>query len=418
MSDFLAIAGVTLVLRWTLQNALASSGLDTVLGQTPTVTALPPDRVVVGDNETPQLNLFMYHAGLNQGWRNAELPERNASGALLSAPTLALDLQYMLSAYGPHDLDAEILLGWAVQILHEQPVLTRDIVQASLTAARGAAGASSQTQATGLTTLADQVELVKLTPQPLTAEEINRLWTAFQAHYRATASYLASVVLIRRQRATTVNLPVQTRNILVQPMEQPVIDDVAPAMVAVGEVLTLRGRHFVGESVSDTTVTFDGTTSVVPDLVQDRFIRVAIPATLMAGIRMVQISRAVRFGAPTDPHAGTQSNPATFMLLPGIVTPPATIARGANLSLTINPAVGRRQRAALLIGSQSIELEPRPLSAPATTTTLVFPIPADSTPAPAPGLPLRVRIDGAESRVTLNNALIPPAYVPRIAVTP
>ena len=418
MSDFLAIAGVTLVLRWTLQNALASSGLDTVLGVTPTVTALPPDRVVVGDNEAPQLNLFMYHAALNQGWRNAELPERNASGALLTAPTLAVDLNYMLSAYGPHELDAEILLGWAVQILHEQPVLTRDIVQASLTAARGAPGASSQTQATGLTTLADQVELVKLTPQPLTAEEINRLWTAFQAHYRATASYLASVVLIRRQRPTTVNLPVQTRSILVQPMEQPVIDDVTPAMLVIGQVLLLRGRHFVGESVSDTTVTFDGTISVVPDLVQDRFVRVSIQVTLLAGIRMVQVSRAVSFGVPTDPHAGVQSNPATFMLLPQIVTPPATIARGATLSLTVNPPVGRRQRAAVLIGGQSVEIEPRPLSAPETSATLSFPIPSTFAPVPAPGAPLRVRIDGAESRVTLNNALIPPAYEPRIAVTP
>jgi uncharacterized protein DUF4255 len=379
---------------------------------------LPPDRVVIGENEVPQLNLFMYHADLNQGWRNATLPERNATGALLAAPTLALDLHYMLSAYGPHELDAEILLGWAMQLLHEQPVLTRDIVQSSLTAARAATGATSEAQATGLSTLADQMELVKLTPQALSAEDINRLWTAFQAHYRATASYLASVVLIRRQRPMVVGLPVQTRNILVQPMELPVIEDVSPAMLAVGEVLLLRGRHFVGQQVSDTSALFDDATTVPPDLALDRFVRVTVPGTLMAGIRMVRVARAVSFGAPTDPHAGAQSNPATFMLLPRIVSPPATIARGATLTLTIDPPVGRRQRAALLIGSQSVEIEPRPLSAPATTTTLDFPIPADFAPVPAPGAPLRVRIDGAESRVTFNNALIPPAYEPRIAVTP
>ena len=77
MSDFLAVAGVSLVLRWTLQEALAGSGLDTVLGATPAITTLPPDRMVIGENEVPQLNLFMYHADLNQGWRNATLPERN-----------------------------------------------------------------------------------------------------------------------------------------------------------------------------------------------------------------------------------------------------------------------------------------------------------------------------------------------------
>lgn len=417
MSDFLAVAGVTLVLRWTLQDALASSGLDTVLGATPVVTALPPDRIEVGQNEAPQLNLFMYQTTLNQGWRNAELPERSAAGALQSAPTLALDLHYMLSAYGSHELDAEILLGWGAQVLHEQPVLTREIVQAALNAARAAPGASSQAQATGLTTLADQIELVKVTPQPLSTEELNRLWTAFQANYRATTAYLASVVLIRRQRVTRVSLPVQTRNILVQPMELPVIEDVAPGLAAAGEVLTLRGRHFVGELASDTSVSFDGT-AVAPDLVQDRFIRVTVPATLLAGVRTVQVTRAIRFGVPTDPHAGVQSNPATFMLLPRLVAPPATVARGATLSLTIDPPVGRRQRAAVLIGSQSVEIEPRPLSAPATTATLDFPIPADFTPVPAPGAPLRVRIDGAESRVTLNTGLVPPAYEPRIAVTP
>lgn len=418
MSDFLAVAGVTVVLRWILQDALAASGLDTVLGATPTVTALPPDRVVVGQNEAPQLNLFMYHASLNQGWRNVGLPERNAGGTLLTAPTLALDLHYMLSAYGPHELDAEILLAWGAQVLHEQPVLTREAVQSTLIAARSAPGASSQTQAVGLTTLADQAELVKLTPEPLSAEEINRLWTAFQAHYRATASYLATVVLIRRQQPTHVSLPVQTRNILVQPMEFPIIEDVTPGMVVVGQVLTLRGRHFIGELSSDTMVRFDGTTAVVPDLVQDRSIRVTVPNTLMAGVRMVQVTRAVRFGTPTDPHTGTQSNPATFMLLPQLTTPPATVARGATLSLTIDPPVGRRQRAAVLIGNQSVELEPRPLSSPSSTTTLDFPVPEDFTPVPAPGAPLRIRIDGAESRVALNTALIPPAYEPRIAVTP
>jgi len=56
MSDFLAVAGVTSVLRWMLIDALAGSGLDTTLGATPHVTALPPDRIVVGDAEAPRLN--------------------------------------------------------------------------------------------------------------------------------------------------------------------------------------------------------------------------------------------------------------------------------------------------------------------------------------------------------------------------
>ncbi|MGH7063564.1 MAG: hypothetical protein ACREET_05760, partial [Stellaceae bacterium] len=141
-------------------------------------------------------------------------------------------------------------------------------------------------------------------------------------------------------------------------------------------------------------------------------------ATLSAGVRMVQIRRNVRFGAPTDPHSGLASNPATFMLLPTIAAPPSTVQVGATLTLTISPPVGRRQRAAVLIGSQSVEIEPRPLSAPDSSAMVAFPIPTGFTPVPAPGAPLRVRIDGAESRVSWDTSLLPPAYVPRITVTP
>ncbi len=418
MSDFLAIAGVSSVLRWVLLDALAGSGLDSVLGVAPAVTALPPDRIVVGDNESPQLNLFMYHVAPSAAWRNNDLPERDSAGRRVSSPPLALDLHFLLSAYCRHELDAEILLGWAMQILHEQPVLTRDLVQSALAASSSAPGATTEVQAVGLSTLADQSELVKLTPQPVSTEDTYKLWTAFQARYRATAAYTASVILIRRQRPARVSLPVQTRNILVQPLERPVIGDVSPAMIAAGEVLTIQGRHFVGESVADTSVSFDDGDPLTPDLAQDRFARITVPATLSAGVRMVQIRRNVRFGAPTDPHSGLASNPATFMLLPTITAPPSTVQVGATLTLTISPPVGRRQRAAVLIGSQSVEIEPRPLSAPDSSAMVAFPIPAGFTPVPAPGAPLRVRIDGAESRVSWDTSLLPPAYVPRITVTP
>ena len=138
-----------------------------------------------------------------------------------------------------------------------------------------------------------------------------------------------------------------------------------------------------------------------------------------AGVRGVQITRQVRFGSPGDPHQGVQSNLASFMLLPTIVTPPATAQVGTTLTLTINPPVGRRQRAAVLIGGQSVEIDPRPASAPATSTTLAFPHPGEGfAPVPAPGAALRVRIDGAESRVQPNPAPPPaPPYLPLIVVT-
>lgn len=419
MSDFLAVAGVTAVLRWILREAITGSGVDTAVNATPTISALPPDRIVVGDTEIPQVNVFMYHVSLNSGWRNVGLPELDPGGRRVSAAPLAIDLHFLISAYGPNELDGEILIGWVMQVMHENPVLTRDLVQTALTTIATAVGATTEDQRVGLSTLADQTELIKLSPQSLSTEEVYRLWPAFNAHYRATAAYLATVVLLQRQRPLRAALPVQRVGILVQPMERPVIVDVSPGLVATGEQLVITGRHFIGDNPAGTVVTFDDGTSVAPDALQDAVARVTVPAALLAGVRGVQITRRVQFGSPGDPHQGVQSNLASFMLLPTIVTPPAGTQVGTTLTLTINPPVGRQQRAAVLIGDQSIGIDPRPTSAPALSATLAFPIPAGFAPVPAPGAPLRVRIDSAESRVQPNPAPPPaPAYLPLIVVNP
>jgi hypothetical protein len=420
MSDFLAVAGVTAVLRWMLREAIPGSGIDAAVGATPAISALPPDRIATGTTEVPQVNIFMYHVSFNSGWRNVGLPELDAGGRRVSSPPLAIDLHFLLSAYGPGELDGEILLGWAMQVMHEQPVLTHDLVQTALSAIATAAGATAEDQHVGLSTLAGQAELIKLSPQSLTTEEVYRLWPAFNAHYRATAAYLATVVLIQRLRPMRSNIRVRSRNILVQPLEFPVIDDVSPGLVATGEQLLVIGHHFVGENASDTVVTFDDGTSVAPDTIQDAAVRVTIPPTLLAGMRGVQITRNVIFGSPGDPHPGIHSNLASFMLLPTLVTPPATAQVGTTLTLTVKPPVGRQQRAVLLIGGQSIEIGPRPTSAPAMSPTLAFPIPAIGfSPVPAPGAVLRVSVDGAESRMQANPAPPPaPPFLPLIVVNP
>src|SRR5688500_2501290 len=114
MSNALALAAVTAVLMDLLQNTLIDNDLSAGLGEVK-VTAMPPDRVIAGQNGnvTNQLNLFLYRVSPNQGWRNVGLPSRSShSGERLSNPPLALDLHYLLTAYGRSDLDAEILLGY------------------------------------------------------------------------------------------------------------------------------------------------------------------------------------------------------------------------------------------------------------------------------------------------------------------
>src|SRR3712207_763671 len=123
MSNALAIASVTAVLKDLLDNALIDDSISATVGGPVTVDTLAPDRIETGEEEKAQLNLFLYHVMPNPAWRNVGLPSRDGNGGRLTNPPLALDLYYLLTAYGQQDFHAEILLGYAMQVLHETPVL-------------------------------------------------------------------------------------------------------------------------------------------------------------------------------------------------------------------------------------------------------------------------------------------------------
>src|SRR5690349_19913580 len=111
MSTALAIASVTYVLKDLLNTGLTKQDITGTIGGNVTVTALPPDRIDAGNTtENNQLNLFMYQATFNSGWRNQALPSLNSRGERIQNPPLALDLHYLLTAYGSEELHHEILL--------------------------------------------------------------------------------------------------------------------------------------------------------------------------------------------------------------------------------------------------------------------------------------------------------------------
>jgi len=66
-------------------------------------------------------------------------------------------------------------------------------------------------QALSAADLADQLELIKITPVSMSTEEMSKLWSAMQAHYRPSAAYSISVVLIEAEKPARSPLPVLTR---------------------------------------------------------------------------------------------------------------------------------------------------------------------------------------------------------------
>jgi hypothetical protein len=415
VSDYLAVGGVSVVLRSLLTTALTVSGPSSLLGAPMSITATSPDLVPTGANENPRLNLFMYYASPNAAYRNFDFPAYDSAGRRISNPPLALDLHYLLTAYGSTQFDPEILLGWAMQVFHEMPIVSRETVQDALTAL---GTATPESNLLSKSTLANQMESLRITPESLSNDDISRLWMAFQTNYRPTASYLVTVVLIQGTQAVKSNLPVQTRTLIALPLQPPVIDSVSPVALAPGEMLTIAGSNFIGDALSDTLVAFDQGSPVTPDTIQPNLIRVKIPSTLPAGGRTVRILRRVSFGVSTDPHKGFSSHLAAFQVVPTLSSPPANVAAGTTLTLTITPDVGNTQKAILYLGDFAIRIDDRAATGPASSSTLGFPIPSGFAPG---NYPLRVSIDGADSRLVLDTTQGSASFgqfLPQITVTP
>ena len=435
MSNALAIASVTAVLRDLLNNGLIDHNVPGAVGDV-TVTALPPDRIDVTEtNFTSRLNLYLYKVSHNSGWRSVGLPTRDSNGERVSNQPLALNLHYLLTAYGAEELHSEILLGYGMQILHETPILTRDAIRASLrppTPGLNASGLPPQLQALFTSELAEQVELIKIWPETMTAEEIFNMWAAFSTVYRPTAPYQASVVLIESRRSVKSSLPVRARNLYVVPFKQPVVEQLksqvapgAPVLdqpILAGYLLAVQGKNLRGE---ETLLNVSGVeVAPVSSDIADTQIIAPIPAQLRAGVHGVQVVHRLLMGAPPAPHRGVESNVAAFVLRPRVVEPVVVAnvegtgvsLRSADVTVTVDPAVGATQRVVLLLNEFQTPASPpgAPLP-PALSYSFVAPsrINLQSPPASPPGgsvsltfrvsgvragrYLVRVQVDGAES---------------------
>ena len=441
MSNALAIASVTKVLQDLLHNGLVDSDVTGMVGGNVTVSALPPDRIL-GNNgaaEATQLNLFLHQVTPNSGWRNSDLPTRDGRGDRIANPLLALDLHYLLSAYGAEELHSEILIGHAMQLLHEHPVLDRDLIRDTL--AGGGGMLPPVAQALTASDLADQIELIKITPDSMSVDDLSKLWTALQSHYRTTAAYAATVVLIDRRQARRAGLPVLTRGrgdpitgrdqgVRVQPSllaPFPTLEAIVPPdqqiAIRMGELLTVTGHHLQGDQVafrfteprSRATLLLPAT-GVTPGRVQ-----VQLPPDPPPG--------PVAPGSPEDPASwqpgayllaavvrqpdGSEatSNELPVMLAPRVPAIAATLAAGiATFDVSVSPPVRDSQRISLIVGER--ELPSAPLAA-GSASALQFTGTGFSS---GTSYVFRLRVDGVDS-LLIDRAARPSAYDPTQRVT-
>lgn len=404
MSTALAIAATTAVIRETLQTRLNNVPLGPMAGVT--VSALPPDRLGLGAEDANVLNLFLYQVTPNVGWRNMDLPSRDSAGNLLSNPPLALDLHYMMTAYGQEDLEAEVILGYGLQAMHELSVITRAAIQNAFSGPLTAmmalvAGAE----------LDQQQELVKITPEYLPAEQLAQLWTGFQDKYRPTAGFLATTVLIQRSDSVPASFPVRTTSVTVVPFVAPAIDAVSPAITATypppAPTVIITGQGLLAPGA---TVVFGEQPPVVPIQPSTAVsLSVPVPADLPAGQATVQVTLPAQAGQLSLPAA--QSNQAVLLIRPAITQQGGAYdiaAAGGQITVGVAPPVGRDQQALLLLIQAAVAGNGSPASytvaAPSrvadpnpSTGTLTFPASA----VPAGQYLVTVQVDGVASELAV-----------------
>ena len=378
------------------------------------VTFGPPDRARLGANkDARQLNLYLYQVSPNQGWANQDLPSRTGDGAVRGQQLLALDLRYLLTAYGFQDdeQDAQHVLGHAMSMLHDDAVFRRDTVRAALDAAGAPIRASD---------LDKQVELIKLTPDRLSDEELFRMWTVFGTQYRISVGYQASVVLLERRRTFRAAPPVRAARVTAVPLRVPVIERIEPSPLKAGDTLMITGRSLAADEV---TLRFQDVDAIVPPTdVTDASLSLALPGTLRAGPNTVQVLGSVALPEGGGARRFFSSEVAAFVLAPTITTPvPAAgiaVARGSDLTLAVSPPVAREQRASVLVGDRGISRTVAPTDA-ATSSSLLFRVPA--APFPAGTFLLRLVVDGAESTLQVDTTAGSPTegqYIgPKVRVT-
>jgi hypothetical protein len=441
VSSALAIAGVSAVIKDLLDSGLIDGQITDTMGQGVTVSVTAPDSIALGNDAAPRLNLFLHQVTPNLGWRNVGLPGFDTTGQQRTGtPPLALDLHYLLTAYGTADLQAEVLLGYAMQLMHETPVLARSAIRKALNPPALPVNGGllpSVYQALRASDLADQLEQIKITPQPMNTEELSKLWTALQAHYRPSAAYQATVVLIESRRAARSALPVLTRGKpvpdpvdatkLVEPgaAVQPNLLSPFPEIESIelpskrisallGDTLKFHGVNLSGSdhTLSLTNPRLGIELAIAPPDSADATIVVFTlpdqPANYPAG----SYAAVIRLKCPGDTVA-RPTNQLSLSIAPLIVALPANASLDADGNLTLSPsckpAVRPDQRVSMMLGG--VEALAASFAAPTSTPTFKFNKLAPGT------YQARLRVDGVDSPV-VDRTKTPPVYAgPQIQVT-
>jgi uncharacterized protein DUF4255 len=417
MSDFRAIGGVSATLQ-----TLLFDRMERPFGVPVPVTIGTP-AFTARDNEPhaedARVNLFLYRITENGYLQNQEIPGRGSAGAF-GHPPLSINLHYLVTAYGTvevtggpttpgpasffDDSTAQFVLGSAMRVLHDVPIVTDNL--ATLRVPSGMTVLHSS--------LRDEFEQIRITLEPLTLEDVSKIWTALALRYRMSAAYVVNVVQIESRRRRAFPRPVgQPASAITPPLpgdapapgpmivvltiQTPTITDVKViragttleqpfAYARIGDDIVLIGSSLSGPATSvaigDIEIpasSASGTRVVakIPDATIPALGPIPPERQLQPGVHAVKV--VVR--DPLVQQRAFSSNEAAFMLVP-TVNPASIVYAAAPRRLIVG---GTRLSGATpgneatMIGRSTVA---RAAYLGATPTQIIVPIP-DSLPTRA-----------------------------------
>jgi hypothetical protein len=283
MSNALAIANVTQALALLIENNLGPEMDIAVKVETRKPPAEPP--------ADPTINVFLYQVTPNASMRHTDLPTRASDGTLLKRPAAALDLHYLISAYGEEaELVGQRLIGCVVRTLHEIPVLPKELIE--LAAERPYLAGSD---------LAESPQRVRFTPTVMDIDETSKLWGMLhQTPYTLSVAYQASLVLIEGRERPVPAKPVERRTVRVLPFGAP---GAPKSPGAAGAAVEVDGSEPSPEPQRDPEPAPEA------DPAPEAASKAAVPARRRAAARTAKT--AAKHAAPARPRKGTGADADT-----------------------------------------------------------------------------------------------------------
>lgn len=175
MATHQAIAAVSLTIKGLLERALPKDAYPNGL----VLLQQPAD---FGSGIAEGVSLLLYRVGVNTSLRN--LPPRTARDGNRFRPSLPIDLHYLLTAWATSADKQQRLLGWAMRLLEDTPILAGNEINQFMPEA-----------------VFQPEETIELICDPLPLDQWFSLWDKLKPKATASMTYIARMVHLDSERA-------------------------------------------------------------------------------------------------------------------------------------------------------------------------------------------------------------------------